>query len=227
MRKKYAILVAAGKGSRMQAAVPKQFLELQDRPMLVYSIEAFLKAYADIHIILVLPAHKTALASSVVTYFQNTGAAISITDGGALRFDSVKNGLKLVTSESVVFVHDGARPLVSVELIRACYEQALEKGSAIPVLPLKESIRQVSDRGSHALDRALFCSVQTPQTFLSELLIPAFEQPYQQAFTDEATVVEYAGKAVHLIDGEEENIKITRPVDLLLAGQILLKRSKA
>ncbi len=226
MRKKYAILVAAGKGTRMQASIPKQFLQLQGRPMLFYTIQAFLNAYADIHIILVVPERKTALASSVLDYFGKE-ATISITNGGPSRFDSVKNGLRLTaSSDAVIFVHDGARPLVSPELIKACYEQALERGSAIPALPLKDSIRQVGEKGSIALDRNLFRVIQTPQTFLSELLIPAFEQPYRKEFTDEATVVEYAGKAVCLIKGEEENIKITRPIDMLLATQVLLKRSK-
>jgi 2-C-methyl-D-erythritol 4-phosphate cytidylyltransferase len=129
----------------------------------------------------------------------------------------------MIEEPAVVFVHDGVRPLVSQALIHACYHQALEKGSAIPALPLKESIRRVVDGKNFSADRTAFRNIQTPQTFLSEVLLPAFNLPFDDAFTDEASVVERSGVPVHLIDGEPENIKITRPEDLWLAEQWLHK----
>lgn len=227
MRKKYAILVAAGKGLRMKEAVPKQFLSLLDKPLLYYTINAFLTAYNDLQIILVLPASAGSLEiSAVLQWFPDR--PICITRGGATRFDSVKEGLKQVEAPSVIFVHDGVRPLITPRLIRACYEQTLQYGSAIPAIKLKDSIRQINEKGNRAVNRDHFRSIQTPQTFLSEILLPAFDQPFQPGFTDEATVVEHhSNQKIHLIEGEEENIKITRPFDLQVAGQVLLKRSKA
>jgi 2-C-methyl-D-erythritol 4-phosphate cytidylyltransferase len=222
--KKYAVIVAGGSGQRMGTAIPKQFLLLQGRPLLWYSLQTFLHAFEDLAIILVLPAGNLAEGEELA---QELGAAtrITVTAGGATRFHSVQNGLALVSSPSIVFVHDGVRCLVSQELIRRCYTQALAKGSAIPAVVATDSIRILAGEGHAVADRNLVRIIQTPQTFQSEILLPAFENDFEESFTDEATVVEASGNPVFLIEGEYSNIKITRPVDLLVAEKILSERS--
>lgn len=221
--KKVAIIVAGGSGTRMQSAVPKQFLELAGKPVLYHTIAAFAAAYADMEIILVLPEAHFSFANQLLQGFDPL-PAVTIVKGGETRFHSVKNGLQLVDSPSVVFVHDGVRPLVSTALIHACYEAALSHGSAIPVVDMKDSIREIRAGNNAAVDRDRFKIIQTPQTFLSHLILPAFELPYDPLFTDEATVVERLGHPVHLLPGEESNIKITRPLDLTIADALLKER---
>lgn len=177
--KKVAIIVAGGSGTRMQSAVPKQFLELSGKPVLYHTIAAFAAAFADMEIVLVLPEAHFAFANHLLQAFDKL-PNITITKGGDTRFHSVKNGLQLVKQPSVVFVHDGVRPLVSTTLIRACYEAALVHGSAVPVIEMKDSIREISAGGNAAVDRDRFRIIQTPQTFLSELILPAFELPYDR-----------------------------------------------
>jgi len=223
-RKKIAIIVAGGSGTRMGSAVPKQFLELSGKPVLWHTVNAFAGAFPDIHIVLVLPeAHFDYVRPWLPDF--DTRAAVTLVKGGETRFHSVKNGLNEVKTPAVVFVHDGVRPLISTALIRSCYEAALEKGSAIPVIDMKDSIRQLEGEGNKAVDREQFKIIQTPQTFLSEWLLPAFSLPYDPLFTDEATVVERQGHRVHLVPGEEANIKITRPLDLTIASALLKERS--
>lgn len=217
---KIAIIVAGGSGQRMGSNVPKQFLELHNKPVLYHTIQAFLHAYNDMRIVLVVPAAHRGHIGTVLASFDRPPSVI-IVDGGETRFHSVKNGLDTVREEAIVFVHDGVRPLVSPSLIRTCYEQALVKGSAVPVIALKDSIREVDDKGNIAADRSRFRIVQTPQTFRSEILMPAFDQPYDPLFTDEATVAERFGHAVNLVEGEEQNIKITRPQDMVIAEAFL------
>lgn len=218
-RQKFAVIVAGGKGVRMESAVPKQFLMLDNKPVLYYSLAAFIDSYPDIHIILVHPENDLDRIRDVMKYFTN--ADIKLVKGGATRFHSVKNGLQAIKTSSIIFIHDGVRPLVSIDLIHRCYEQALMMGNAIPSVSVKESIRRIMPDGNTAEDRNNFRIVQTPQTFLSEIILPAFDRPYESDFTDEATVVEKSGIVIHLIDGEEQNIKITQPNDLWLASQIL------
>ncbi len=221
--KKYAVVVAGGFGKRMGNIIPKQFLLLKGRPLLWYTIDSFLRAYDDIEIILVLPKDHLIKGEKIAVQLKSD--KIKLVAGGVTRFDSVKGGLKLVKEESVVFVHDGVRCLISVPLIKRCYNQAMEKGSAIPAVATTDSIR-ILKNGSHCVaDRQQVRIVQTPQTFLSSILLPAFEQEYNESFTDEATVVEAYGKEVFLTDGEYDNIKITRPVDLLVAERIIEDRS--
>ena len=218
--KKYAVIVAAGTGSRMGGDVPKQFMLLKDKPILSYSIKIFIDAFDDLEVILVLPLAFLDEGQEIIDgYFDKQ--RIKITTGGDTRFQSVKNGLSLIEEESIIFVHDAVRCLASTELIRRCYEVAMQTGSAIPVVSPRDSIRLISAEGSETIDRTRVVMVQTPQTFHSKILLPAYEIDYKDKFTDEATVVEAYGLKVSLTEGEETNIKITRPVDLVIAENIL------
>lgn len=206
----------------MGGNLPKQFLSLRGKPVLYYSVKAFLEAYDELQIILVLPVAFTDLGEEIIdAYFDKE--RIRITAGGDTRFQSVKNGLKLITHESIIFVHDAVRCLVSGDLIHRCYQVALQSGSAIPVISARDSIRLVSEDGSEPIDRSKVVLVQTPQTFHSKILLPAYEIDYKDKFTDEATVVEAYGLKVSLTEGEETNIKITTPEDLTIAENILEK----
>lgn len=218
--KKYAVIVAGGNGTRMGSAVPKQFLQLKGKPLLWYTLETFLRAFDDLLIILVIPADFEAEGGKLI---RQTAAPtrIQTVAGGATRFHSVQNGLRQIKEGSVVFVHDGVRCLVTETLIRRCYSQALEKGSAIPAVAVSDSMRIVEGEGTRPIDRGSLLAVQTPQTFRSNIILPAFQQNYSEAFTDEATVVEAAGHQVFMIEGEKENIKITLPADLVIAEQLL------
>lgn len=220
--KTFALILAGGKGLRMGADLPKQFLLLAGKPVLMHTLEAFHKADLKTEIILVLPLEHQAYWSELCTKFDFT-LKHRIATGGAVRFDSVCNGLKLIKEEGLIAVHDGVRPLVSAALIKKCFEAALEKGSVIPVFELTESIRRIEGSRSFAEDRNLYRAVQTPQTFRSELLKKAYEQPFREVFTDDASVVEAAGYEIALVDGARENIKITNPQDLLLAEQLIQK----
>ena len=218
--KKFAVIVAGGTGSRMNNIIPKQFLLLNGKPVLYYTINAFLNAYDDVHIILVLPEEHVAAGQEIIDAFFDY-SRIQIAMGGRTRFHSVQNGLQLVHEESIVFVHDAVRCLLSVDLIHRCYEAAIKNGSAIPVIDSKDSVRLITDEGNEALERNAVKKVQTPQTFHSKILLPAFNIDYKDKFTDEATVVEAFGLKVELVEGEENNFKITRPVDLVMAEELL------
>ena len=220
---KYAIIVAAGAGTRMGATLPKQFILINNKPVLYYSIQVFLNAFADIQIILVLPVDYTDMGQEIIdAYFDNE--KIRITAGGDTRFQSVKNGLQLVEGDSIIFVHDGVRCLLTENLIHRCYANAFETGTAIPVIASNDSVRIINEEGNDSIDRNKVMLVQTPQTFHSKILLPAFNIDYKEKFTDEATVVEAFGLKVTLVEGEENNIKITRPMDLLLAEKIINER---
>lgn len=217
---KYAVIVAAGTGTRMGGALPKQFLLVNDKPVLYYTLQAFLNAFADIRIILVLPVDYTELGQEIMdAYFDKDKIKLAV--GGDTRFQSVKNGLQLVEDDSIIFVHDGVRCLLTENLIHRCYAEAVRSGTAIPVIVSKDSVRIVNDEGNDAVDRSKVMLVQTPQTFHSKILLPAFQIDYKEKFTDEATVVEAYGIKVTLVEGEENNIKITKPIDLLIAERIL------
>jgi 2-C-methyl-D-erythritol 4-phosphate cytidylyltransferase len=224
--KKYAVIVAGGSGSRMGASRPKQFLLLNGKPVLWHTIEAFSAAYDDMQIVLVLPSGFLEEGQQIV-HTSSTPSRIKIIAGGATRFHSVKNGLAHAADDAIIFVHDAVRCLITPVLIRNCYEQALQKGSAIPAIAVTDSIRMIVEGKSRIVDRNALRAVQTPQTFKAEIILPAFEQEYDPVFTDEASVVEAAGTDIFLIEGEKENIKITLPADMLLAEQVLRKRSGA
>lgn len=224
---KIAIIVAGGAGVRMGSAIPKQFLLLHGKPVLQYTLQAFLAAYNDLKIILVIPDAHFDKGNGLIEELQ-AADRIKLVQGGETRFHSVKNGLAHVLADNtVVFVHDGVRCMITPDLIRRCYEQTLEKGSAIPAITATDSIRIVNEEnGSHkAANRDYIRIIQTPQTFLSQIIIPAFSQPYTPTFTDEATVVEQNGTTVYLTEGEYNNIKITRAADLLLAENILSEKA--
>lgn len=212
--------MAGGSGTRMGSDLPKQFILLKDKPVLYYSLKTFLEAYEDLQVILVLPVDYTDIGQEIIdAWFDKE--RIRITAGGDTRFQSVKNGLQLVEEDSIVFVHDGVRCLLSVDLVHRCYDQAMETGTAIPVVASRDSVRMLTEEGNSTFDREKIMLVQTPQTFHSKILLPAFNIDYKDKFTDEASVVEAYGIKVALISGEENNIKITRPVDLMIAEMIL------
>ena len=204
----------------MHNILPKQFLLLKGKPVLYYTINAFINAYDDCKIILVLPEDHVAAGQEVIDAFFNYDR-IQITVGGRTRFHSVQNGLQLVDEDSIVFVHDAVRCLITKELIYRCYDAVIEFGSAVPVIESKDSLRILTADGNEALDRNIVKLVQTPQAFYSKILLPAFNIDYKDKFTDEATVVEAFGLKIYLVDGEDTNIKITRPIDLELAEKLM------
>lgn len=218
--KKYAIIVAGGSGIRMGGSLPKQFMLLKDKPVLYYTLKVFIEAYNDLQIILVLPVDYTDMGQEIIdAYFDKD--RIRIIAGGDTRFQSVKNGLALIDLDAIIFVHDGVRCLLSKELIYRCYDTAVETGSAIPAIISKDSIRLLTEVGNETYDRDKVMLIQTPQTFQSKILLPAFQVVFEDKFTDEATVVEANGIKVSLVEGEENNFKITRPLDLLVAEKII------
>jgi 2-C-methyl-D-erythritol 4-phosphate cytidylyltransferase len=221
--KTYAVIVAGGSGQRMGSSLPKQFLPLCGKPVLWHTLNTFFLAINDIRIILVLPQSHLPYGQELRDSFEQS-AQISVVEGGNSRYESVKSGLSLIREQSIVFVHDGVRCLLTTALIQRCYETALTLGNAIPAVPSKDSVRIITGSGNVVADRNNVQLIQTPQTFLSHILLKAFEQPYQERFTDEATVVESCGTAIILVPGEHENIKITNPVDLLIAEKVLESR---
>jgi len=218
--KKIALIVAAGNGLRMKSDIPKQFLLLKNKPVLYYSIKAFLDAFDDIEVILVLPEEHIAKGQEIIDgYFDSSKFKIIL--GGRTRFHSVKNGLSLIEDEAIIFVHDGVRCFVTKELIKRCYDSAVEFGTAVPVIDSADSIRMITKSGNKIVDRNKVKLVQTPQTFHSKILLPAFAIDYKDKFTDEASVVEAFGLNINLVEGEKNNIKITTPHDLELANALL------
>ena len=220
---KYAVIVAGGNGSRMGSALPKQFLIINGKPLLFYCLETFLNAYDDLKIILVLPEEYMGNGQEIIDAYFNY-ERIQLVIGGRTRFHSVQNGLAQIEEESIVLVHDAVRCLVTEKLIRRCTVAVSEYGSAVPVIDCKDSVRRLQDDGNESIDRNQLKLVQTPQAFYSKILKPAFNIDYKEQFTDEATVVEAFGLKVKLVEGEEGNIKITRPLDLVIAEKILADR---
>lgn len=220
---KYAVIVAGGSGLRMGTSVPKQFLMLRDRPVIWYTIKAFLDAFDDINIILVLPEEHLETGREIIRSSSDP-SRVWMTPGGETRFQSVKNGLDHIRKHSIVFVHDGVRCLLTPELIHRCFDAAVDQGNAIPAIRAVDSIRIETVNGNEQIDRNRVRMIQTPQTFYSEHIKAAFEMDYEDSFTDEANVVERLGVKINLVEGEITNIKITRPMDLLVAEKILEER---
>ena len=223
--KKLALIVAGGNGSRMNNEIPKQFLLLKNKPVLYYTIKAFLDAYEDMEVILVLPEEHIGKGQEIIDgYFD--ASKFRLTAGGRTRFHSVQNGVALIKEEeAIIFVHDGVRCLLTTKLIKRCYEAALEAGTAIPAVAPNDSVRLITPNGNKVLDRNKVRLIQTPQTFHSKILLSAYAIDYKDQFTDEATVVEAFGLKVNLIEGETDNIKITTPADLFIAKYIQQAKS--
>lgn len=227
----YIVIVAGGKGLRMGGDIPKQFLPVGGLPVLMRTMLRFREYSPELNIILVLPKAQQDYWHSLCAQYQ-FDMTYQLADGGQTRFHSVQNGLALVPddAEGVVGVHDGVRPFVSVDVIRRCFEQARLQKAVIPVVPVVETLRHIIPESSSTVNspahsvtvpRDEYRLVQTPQCFDIQLLKEANKQPYQDAFTDDASVVEAYGYGVTLVDGNRENIKITTPADLLLAESIL------
>lgn len=215
--KKHAIIVAGGKGLRMGTELPKQFLPINGRPVLMHTIDAFLAYDPQISITLALPHEQQELWQELC-HRHDRHYPITVVDGGDTRFDSVRRALATVGNEGLVAVHDGVRPFVSPEVIGRCFDEAAHTGAVVPVVDVVDTVRRLTPEGSHTVDRSLYKLVQTPQVFAADLLQRAYRQPYSTAFTDDASVVEALGKAVHLVPGNRENIKITTPFDLQVAS---------
>ncbi len=222
--KKTAIIVAGGTGQRMGTALPKQFLAIEGKSILLQTIDQFVSAFSDINFVIVLPADYIHEGENLIVA-SGLSQSFQFVAGGDTRFQSVKNGLAQADPASIVFVHDAVRCLLTPDLIQRCYQQAVEKGSAIPAVSSTDTVRIIEGTKHHVVDRANVMMIQTPQTFNAAILKKAFEQAYQPSFTDEANVLEASGKEVYLIEGEHENIKITRPLDLAIAEYILAKRA--
>ena len=219
--KKHIIIVAGGKGLRMGGDIPKQFLPVCGKPVLMRTLEAFHVYDASIHLILVLPVSQQAYWKQLCEEYQ-FNLAHEIADGGETRFHSVKNGLALVKEDGLVGVHDGVRPFVSQEVIARCYDEALSLKAVIPVVGVVETVRHLTEGGSETVPRDQYKLVQTPQVFDVALLRRAYEQTYTDMFTDDASVVEALGEKVYLVEGNRENIKLTTPFDLKLAELLCL-----
>lgn len=218
--KLYAVIVAGGIGTRMGTDIPKQFLELAGKPVLMHTIERFLTFSNSIHIITVLPGEYLEFWDQLKKKYNFTLPHI-IVRGGETRFISVRNGLEYVDDDALVAVHDAVRPLVSIGTIKRCFETAGEYGNAIPVISPSDTLRIVNEENSKPVDRLLVKQIQTPQVFHSRLLKKAYCQSYLPEFTDDATVLEKTGEKIRLVDGNRENIKITNPEDLIIAQYLL------
>ena len=224
--KNHVIIVAGGSGLRMNSDVPKQFMLLAGKPVLMHSIECFVAFDPSINIIVVLPAKETAEWQSLCAKYSFTINHMVVT-GGNTRFHSVKNGLDTITEKGIIGIHDGVRPVISSDLIKRCYSEALEKGNAIPYVHVRESMRRIDGGKNEAVKRDSYVIIQTPQCFSSDLLKKAFLAEYQTSFTDDATVIEAAGEKIHLVEGESTNIKITYPGDLLYAEMLIGSQKKS
>ena len=218
----FVIIVAGGKGLRMGSDIPKQFLPIGGKPVLMRTIERFREYSADLQIILVLPEAQQDYWRELCKQY-HFEVDYLLANGGETRFHSVQNGLALIPddAEGVVGVHDGVRPFPSIEVIRNCYETTREKKAVIPVIPIVETVRHLEGEGSVTVPRGDYRLVQTPQTFDIQLLKAANRQPYNDGFTDDASVVESYGHQISLVEGNRENIKITTPYDIVVAEAII------
>jgi 2-C-methyl-D-erythritol 4-phosphate cytidylyltransferase len=216
---KFVLIVAGGKGSRMLSEIPKQFLNLNGIPLLMHTISRF-TAFSDIEVLLVLPENQMILWSELCArYSFDSPQTIK---GGDSRFQSVKNGLNAIgESEGIVAIHDGVRPFISKSLIVKNFSEAQKQGSALTVVELKESLRQLIGANSFSLNRADFRLVQTPQTFSLKKIRKAYDVNFKEEFTDDASVFESDGNEIHLVDGDYSNIKVTTPEDLVIAESLM------
>ena len=221
---KYLIIVAAGKGERLSDEMPKQFMEINGRPLLMHTFNVF-SGVPLRQIILILNRHYIRYWQELCEQHQFY-IPHEIIEGGPKRFHSVKSGLAAVPNNVLVAIHDGVRPIVSTNRIKTGFDIALRKGNAVPVIPITDSMREVSGSFSKSVERERFKLVQTPQFFQSVLIKKAYAKPYDEKFTDDASVLESTGKQIYLFDGDPKNIKITTPEDLALAACFLPDRNE-
>jgi len=224
-QKEYALIVAGGKGARIKGNLPKQFLELNGKPILLHTLEAFSRYSEGLPIVLVLPEGDFPIWDDISRRFPSPRNPILLQKGGETRFQSVKNGLELIEGDGLVAVHDGVRPLVSEDIIGASYRLAAVHKTAVAAVRLKESIRMTDMNTTLAMDRSRFRVIQTPQTFEINLIKLAYQAKEDPSLTDDASVVERSGHSISLFEGSYENIKITTPDDLIVAGALLQSRA--
>ncbi|MDZ7776194.1 MAG: 2-C-methyl-D-erythritol 4-phosphate cytidylyltransferase [Bacteroidales bacterium] len=220
---KHVIIVAGGKGTRMNTEVPKQFMELAGKPLLMHTTEIFFRACnAPASLVIVIPRQHKALWEKLCHkhHFQ---VPHKVVDGGRERFFSVRNALSVIGKNGLIAIHDGVRPAVSPDVIKRCFEAAEIYGNAVPAVAVAESMRRIFSGKTKVVNRKEYLLVQTPQTFRADLLHKAYQAPYREQFTDDASVLEHSGVAVHLVEGNKENIKVTTPGDLLFAEWLLSK----
>jgi 2-C-methyl-D-erythritol 4-phosphate cytidylyltransferase len=220
--KQFAIITGGGTGSRLGTSIPKQFLSIQELPILIHTINQFVPLVDTI--IVTLPKQYVEYWKEIQIKYDFHASHILV-HGGETRFHSVRNALHFLPDNGLVAVHDAVRPFVSSNLIRSCFQHAQEYGTAVAAIPLKDTLRMVAGTKSQSLNRSDFYMVQTPQVFSCEMIKKAYQQVYNPSFTDDASVVEAFGEEIHLVNGEETNIKITTPTDLALA-EILMSRNK-
>jgi 2-C-methyl-D-erythritol 4-phosphate cytidylyltransferase len=223
------IIVAGGTGERSGQKIPKQFVEILSKPIIIHTAEKFFTYHPQIVMLVVCHKEYMERCQELFQKYFFDVKNIHYTTGGPTRFHSVKNGLEYLMHlnfNGLVAVHDAARPCVSVHLIRKCFEMAQQKGNAIPAIALNESIRQIKNESNTMAFRDNYRIVQTPQCADFSTLYRAFQQPYRDIFTDEANVLETFGETIHLIDGETTNIKITYPIDFIIAENILSSQQK-
>ena len=219
----YAVIVAGGKGLRMGGDIPKQFLPIGGKPVLMRTLERFKEYSPDLQIILVLPAEQHDYWEQLCKEYAFS-VEHQVANGGQTRFHSVQNGLNMIPEDAqgVVGIHDGVRPFVNTEVIARCYETARTAKAVIPVMPVVETLRYIGEDGKgQNVYREHYKSVQTPQTFDIQLLKEANRQPYKESFTDDASVIEAMGQSVTMVEGNKENIKITTPFDMIIAEALL------
>ncbi len=224
-QKEFALIVAGGKGTRIKSNLPKQFIELNGKPILLHTIDAFHRYSKSLTVILVLPEDDFEVWNGICEKF-NFNEPVLLQKGGATRFQSVRNGLDKIEGEGLVAIHDGVRPLVSEDIIGASFRLAAIHHCAVAAVRLKESLRMTDKDGTKAVDRSLFRLIQTPQTFDVQLIKKAYRMKEDSSFTDDASVAERAGHRISLFEGSFLNIKITTPEDLVIA-EALMKESES
>jgi 2-C-methyl-D-erythritol 4-phosphate cytidylyltransferase len=216
----YVVIVAGGSGKRMGMDIPKQFLELAGRPVLMHTIERFREYNESIEIITVLPENQLRFWTELQRKY-SFDVPHTLVKGGSKRFISVRHGLEFVNTPGLVAIHDGVRPLVRIETIKRCFETAEKYGNAVPVISPADSLRLEEEDKSIPVNRMFIKQVQTPQVFDADKIKRAYLQDFDPSFTDDATVLERTGEKIHLVDGNRENIKITNPEDLFIAQTLL------
>ncbi len=221
--KKAVLITAGGKGLRMQSEVPKQFIVINNKPLLIHTINAFLQYAPDIECVLVLPEKQIQHWQELCKQY-NFFYTHKIVAGGPTRFHSVKNGLKHISGNCIVAIHDGVRPLVNIETIARVFKFAQRFGNAVPVVDINESVRLLDGAISKTQDRSKLKIVQTPQGFLSDKIKAAYNQNYKEDYTDDATLLESVGERIFLVEGNHENIKITKQEDIFITKALLKQK---